>query len=129
MSEAFTFDDVEAPENTAFEDLPTGSYVCVVDDAVPGTTSTDKVNLRVQFKVVAGELKGRVMSDFVYFTPASAPFLITRLAAAGVEPPKGIKTADEAAFKVGTLLIGRHVESVVRPDEYPKGSGEFNQRV
>jgi len=129
MSEAFTFDDVEPGATGDFDELPTGTYVCVIDDTVPGVTSTDKTNLRVQFKVVAGDLKGRTISDWLYFTAASAPFLLSRLTAAGVDPPKGIKTADEAAAKVGALLIGRHVEIVVRPDEYPKGSGEFNQRV
>lgn len=120
----FTLDGVEP--GTDFDELPTGSYVCVIDDCEPGTASTGTPNLRVQFKVVMGEHKGRVISDWLYFTQAAAGVVRSKIDAAGVTPPAGLKGGDAYATVLSELLHGEHVEIVVRADTY---NGETRNKV
>lgn len=116
----FTLDGVDP--GTDYSDLPIGSYVCVIDDCETGNAKTGTPQLRVQFKVVLGDYKGRVISDWVYFTQAAAGVVLTKITAAGVDPIPGIKTGEEYALKLRELLHGQHVEIIVREDEY-KGGG------
>lgn len=119
----FTFDGVDAG---SFDDLPPGSYVCVVDDTETGVAKTGTPNLRVQFKVVLGDHRDRVISDFLYFTQAAAGVVLSKITAAGVEPPKNLPSAEAYAKEIGKLLWRTHVEIVVRLEEY---NGETRAKV
>lgn len=120
----FTFEGVEEGN---FDDLPPGSYVCVIDDTETGFAKTGTPQLRVQFKVVLGDYKGRVISDFLYFTQAAAGIVLSKIKAAGIDdPPKGLASADAYAKEIGKLLWHEHAEIVVRMEEY---NGETRAKV
>ena len=126
MSEAFTFDDVDPDAKNDFDDLPPGTYTCVIEDCVSGTSSKGTPELRVQFRVKAGDHENRVISDWLYFNANTQDLIATKLIAAGVKPPAGIKTADQAPPRVSSLIHGRYVQIVVREDTY---NGETRTKV
>lgn len=119
----FTFDGVKSGE---YDELPPGSYICVIDDTETGVAKTGTPNLRVQFKVVVGEHKGRVISDFLYFTQAAAGVVLSKITAAGVEPPRNLASAEAYAEELGRTLWHQHAEIVVRLEEY---NGETRAKV
>lgn len=125
MSEPFTLDGVEA--NT-FDDVPAGVYVGLIENAVIGA-SNGHATLRCQFKIVDGEQKGRVISDWLHFTQNAAPVVLTKILAAGLEQPTGLTSGDEWAARLRDLLGGRHATIDVRSEEYPAGSGKFSTKV
>lgn len=129
MSEPFTFDDVDPDAKNDFDDLPVGTYTCLIEECVSGTSKNGTPELRVQFRVQIGEHKNRVISDWLYFNQNTQQLIATKITATGVKPPTGIKTADQAPARVSGLIHNRIVQIVVRPDEYPKGSGEFTNKV
>lgn len=124
MSDDFTLDGVEPGD--AGDDFPIGTNVCVIEDFDPGHAKTGTPQLRVQFRVVTGDNKGRVTSDWLFFTQAAAGLVLTKITAAGVEPPKGVKGGEAYANALGPLLLGRHVEIVTRAEEY---NGETRVKV
>lgn len=125
MSEPFTFDDVDATDND-FDELPPGTYTCVIEECVSGESSKGTPELRVQFRVQTGDFKNRVISDWLYFNQNTQQLIATKLLAAGVKPPTGIKTADQAPPRVSGLIHGRYVNIVVREDTY---NGETRNKV
>jgi len=124
MSDDFTLDGVEPGDSG--DDFPIGSFVCVVDDCEPGHAKTGTPQLRVQFKVVLGDHKGRVTSDWLYFTQNSAGLVLSKITAAQVDPPKGLKGGEAYAAKLSELLCGQHVEIVTRAETY---NGETRVKV
>lgn len=124
MSDDFTLDGVEPGSD--YDDLPIGSYVCYIEDCVQGHAKTGTPELRVQFKVVMGEQKGKVVSDWLYFTNAAAGLILTKITAAQVDAPTGIKGGEAYAKALAPLLHGQHVEVVIRPDTY---NGETRNKV
>lgn len=128
-ADAFTFDDVDLEAKNDFDELPAGTYTCQIEECVSGTSKNGTPELRVQFRVMAGEYQNRVVSDWLYFNANTAQLIATKLVAAGVKPPAGIKTADQAPARVSGLIHQRYVQIVVRPEEYPKGSGDWRSKV
>lgn len=125
MSESFTLDGVEA---NSFDDVPAGTYVGLIENTVVGD-SNGHATLRCQFKIVDGDQKGRVISDWLHFTQNAAGVVLTKISAAGVEPPTGLTTGDQWATRLRDLLGGHHATIVVTLEEYPKGSGTFSTKV
>lgn len=118
MSEAFTFDDVDTDQQNDFDELPPGTYTALIEECVSGASSKGTPELRVQFRIQTGDFKNRVISDWLYFNQNTAQLIATKLLAAGVKPPTGIKTADQAPARVSGLIHMRYVDIVVRPDTY-----------
>jgi hypothetical protein len=125
MSEPFTFDDVDTTDNE-FDDLPPGTYTALIEECVTGTSSKGTPELRVQFRIQTGDFKNRVISDWLYFNQNTQQIIATKLVAAGVQPPTGIKTADQAPARVSGLIHNRYVDIVVREDTY---NGETRTKV
>lgn len=126
MSEAFTFDGVQTDDLNSFDDLPPGTYTCVIEECVSGTSKNGTPELRVQFRVQTGEHKNRVISDWLYFNSNTVELIATKLLAAGVQLPSGIKTADQAPARVSGIIHGKYVDIVVREDTY---NGETRTKV
>lgn len=126
MSEAFTFDDVTVDDKTEFDELPPGAYTALIEECVSGESSKGTPELRVQFRIQAGDFKNRVISDWLYFTPATQQIIAQKIIAAGCKPPTGIKTADQAPARVSGIIHGRYVQIVVRPDTY---QGETRNKI
>lgn len=125
MSEPFTFDDVDTTDND-FEDLPVGTYTALIEECVSGESTKGTPELRVQFRIQTGDFKNRVISDWLYFNQNTQNIIATKLIAAGVKPPTGIKTADQAPARVSGIIHGRYVDIVVREDTY---NGETRTKV
>lgn len=126
MSEPFTFDNVVPSDTNDFEELPAGTYNVQVEECVAGTSSKGTPELRVQFRVIDGEHKNRVISDWLYFNQNTQEIILNKLLAANVKPPTGIKTADQAPARVAGILEGAVTQVVVRPDTY---NGETRNKV
>lgn len=126
MSEPFTFDDVDTSAQTEFDEIPPGTYLALLEECIPGNASTGTPELRVQFRIQAGDFKNRVISDWLYFTPATQQMIAQKILATGAKPPTGIKTADQAPGLVATVIQGRYAQIIVRPDTY---QGETRNKV
>lgn len=128
MSEPFTFDDVNTDElnQNDFDELPAGTYTCLIEECVSGNAKTGTPELRVQFRVQTGEHKNRVISDWLYFTSKTQEMIAQKIIATGQKPPTGIKTADQAPARVSGLIHEKYVDIVVRPDTY---NGETRSKV
>jgi hypothetical protein len=126
MSEPFTFDNVDPDAQNEYEDLPVGTYVAQIEECVSGVSSKGTPELRVQFRIQTGDYKNRVISDWLYFNQNTQDIIATKLLAAGVKPPSGIKTADQAPARISGLIYQRYVTIVVREDTY---NGETRTKV
>lgn len=125
MSEPFTFDDVDTTDNE-FDEIPAGTYTAFIEECVSGESKNGTPELRVQFRIQAGDFKNHVISDWLYFTPATQQMIAQKIIAAGRKPPTGIKTADQAPARVSGIIHERYVQIVVRPDTY---NGETRNKV
>jgi hypothetical protein len=126
MSEPFTFDDVNPDAQTEFDEIPAGTYLAFIEECVTGESSKGTPELRVQFRIQTGDFKNRVISDWLYFTSATAQMIATKIQATGAKPPTGIKTADQAPARVSGIIHERYVQIIVRPDTY---NGETRNKV
>lgn len=113
----FTFEGVETNSGD-FEELPDGTYVAMIEKTEVGTASTGTPQLRCQFRVIAGDYKNRVISDWLYFSQKAAGVVLGKIQATGIEIPSGLPNAEAYAAKLGHLLVPRHAEIVVRSEEY-----------
>lgn len=129
MSEAFTFEGVETKDASDFDEFPIGTHTCLIEECVSGHAKTGTPELRVQFRCVAGDAENRVISDWLYFTQAAAGLIASKIKAAGVKPPTDIKTAEQGPARVSGLIHLKYVDIVVRAEEYPKGSGDWKNKV
>lgn len=118
----FTFDGVETK---TFDEIPEGTYLGMIEKTEVGE-SNNHPTLRCQFRIVTGDYKDRVISDWLHFTQNAAGVVLSKITAAGVEPPTGLANAEEYAIKLGHLLVPKRAEIVVREKPY---NGEMRIKV
>lgn len=120
----FTFEGVETTSGD-FEELPDGTYLAMIEKTEVGE-SNGHPTLRCQFRIVAGDHKNRVISDWLHFTQKAAGVVLGKISVTGIEVPSGLASADAYATKLGHLLVPRRAEIVVRAEEY---NGETRAKV
>lgn len=125
-AEPFTFDDVDPNDKPDFDELPPGTYTALIEECVSGESSKGTPELRVQFRIQAGEFKNRVISDWLYFNANTQQIIAQKILATGCKPPTGIKTADQAPARVSGIIHNRYVQIIVRPGTY---NGETRNKV